>query len=240
MRSFQLATTSVLLGLFIATGAHAKDDDPLFIGGVQASSDSSYTYAGIITPIWGGKLGQGWFNRTIASWLTYEYSTTVNGADRTVRAKAPGVETGLGYAWAGANYGIGLSAAIGYRYFKVSPDLPDEDPQGGVVTFSPQVQANYAFTKRWDTDLIASHTFAGKSAESTFGRLRFGFKPRQDWRLGIEGIHQEGENYRIEQSGLFATKYLANGWGVELSGGNANSKDGNDSAYMGLAVSKQF
>ncbi len=233
-----LMTMAVLFGLSL--NASAKDDDPLFIGGFQRADHNSYTFAGVITPILGGKLGEGWFNRTIASWLTYEYDASYNGQPTTLKAKAPGIETGFGYAWQGKSYGINLSASVGYRDFRLSPNIPDEEPEGKVLVFSPQLQARYDITEHIETDLIASHAFAKKNAETSFGRLRLGYKPRWDWKFGLEGVYQEGENFRVKQNGLYLVHYLSSGWGVEVSGGKAESRDNSSSAYFGLGISKQF
>lgn len=226
--------------LLTSNNAYSKEEDPLFIGGVQASSNSSYSYGGLIIPIWGGKLGQGWFNRSIASYLTYEYRTTVNGQDVKVKAKAPGADVGLGYSWAGRSYGINLSGAIGYRYFDLKPQLPENDPKGSVYYFSPQLQARYNFTSKLDADLISSYTYGKKSAESFFNRVRFGYMPTYDWRFGLEDIYQEGNNYRIKQYGLFATTYFSNGLGVELNGGVGEDLNSSGSPYFGISFSKQF
>ncbi len=240
MKNVILSIAITAFYLSLPLEVFAKDDDPLFIGGFQRAEHNSYTYAGLITPILGGKLGEGWFNRTIASWLTYEYDTSYNGQPTQLKAKAPGIETGFGYAWAGKSYGVNISASVGYRDFRLSPNVAGEEPEGKVLVFSPQLQARYDITEHIETDLIASHAFAKKNAETSFARLRLGYKPRWDWKFGIEGIYQEGENFRVKQQGLYVVTYLKNGWGVEASGGNAESRDNSSSAYIGFGVSKQF
>lgn len=225
---------------FLSNNAYCKEEDPLFISGIQASSNSSYSYGGLITPIWGGKLGQGWYNRTFASYLTYDYTTTVNGQNIKVKAKAPGADIGLGYSWAGKSYGISLSGAIGYRYFDLKPQLPENDPSGSVYYFSPQLQARYNFTPKIDADLISSYTYGNKNADIFFNRVRLGYKPSDDWRFGLENIYQEGNNFRIKQYGLFATTYFKNGLGVELNGGVGQDLNSSGLPYFGISFSKQF
>ena len=58
------ATTlrSMLASATLVGAAVAADERPsLVIGGVQGSSRSSFTHLGLIEPIRGGSLGQGWF-----------------------------------------------------------------------------------------------------------------------------------------------------------------------------------
>lgn len=220
-----------------SSATYAREDAPLWIGGGNATSDNAFSYLGLITPLGDGKLGQGWFNQSMLSYLTYRYTTSPNGQSVDVKARAPGIATGIGYAWSGQSYGISVLGSIDYRYFDVTPSLPNEKPQGGVYGFSPQLQARYDFSSKFDTDLIAGYTFV---QQSSFNRLRFGYKPMWNWRLGAESIYQNGKNYRTVQYGLFATSYLSNGLALEVSGGTAKSQDDTTSPYFGFGVSGRF
>lgn len=210
---------------------------PLVIGGTQIAEKSSYSYLGLIRPIWGGKLGQGWFHTTIASWLTYEYGIGANNQAVTVDAKAPGIDTGLGYAWYGTSYSVNVSLAAGYRYFILTPDIAGEKPVGSVYNLTPQLQAGYRFSESLDTDIISNYSFG---QQSNFNRLRLGWMAVNGWRIGLEGVYQSGRNYRIQQQGLFIATDVGKGINLSLSGGNLEQKDGSGSAYFGLAFSRLF
>jgi hypothetical protein len=210
---------------------------PLMIGGTQHSSESAYTYLGLIRPIWGGELGKGWFHSVIGSWLAYEYDINIGNQPDTLKAKAPGIDTGLGYAWTGKDYNLSLSMALGYRHYNLSPNVPGEKPEGSTFNLTPQVQAGYNLTDSVDVALLSNYSFG---QQSNFNRLRLGFKPINNWHMGLEALYQEGRNYRIKQQGLFATTYLNNGLSLELSGGNLESKDGSSTGYVGIAFSKLF
>lgn len=228
------------IGIFsLLASAHSFAQQPSYLGiaGFQGSSEATYSFAGVIVPFNGGKVGEGPYYKAIASWLEYRYDSTQDNENIRIRARAPGIEAGVGYAWAGPSFGIDLSATIGYRNFSVRPFAPPGEPNGNVFTLNPQLQARYVFTPSIDADLISNYSIGQGAA---FHRVRLGWKPEATWRAGIEGIRQRGENYRIQQHGLFAAKQMANGLSLEVSGGRAEAKDGSTSAYGGIGLAKVF
>lgn len=228
----------LLMLLLLPTFGVADEKPLLIIGGTQHASNSSYTYLGVINPIWGGKVGQGWFNNTIASWLTYDYTGSLNGRSVGVEAKAPGIESGLGYAWSGPKYALSMSTTLGLRDIGLSPKLPNDDgPEGKTFSFSPQIQVRYQLFPKLDADLISSYAFG---PDSSFNRLRFGWTDLPGWRIGVEGIVQHGQTYHIEQQGIFLTKYLSNGLALEISAGRSRPRDDDSSPYFGISFAKMF
>lgn len=228
-----VAISLFLLPLF----ARASDQTSLFIGGSQVSELNSFTYVGVLQPLSGGKIGDGWFRKVIASWLTYEYDTFANNQDVTAKARAPGIEAGMGYSWAGERYAVSLALSGGYRYIRLKPNLPDEDPQGDVFTLTPDVQARYKFSEYVDTDILSSYAFG---QQASFNRIRLGLHPDPKWRVGLETFFQKGRNYSSKQLGVFVSSYLSNGMSYELSGGMLRNGDGVDSPYLGIGVAKFF
>lgn len=244
MRKYPRFLALALLSLSVSSSlaeeaALSKPSAPLWltIGGTQHSKESSYTYLGLIRPIWGGELGKGWFHSAIASWLTYQYDISINGQPDELKAKAPGIESGLGYGWVGDDYSLSLSVSAGYRNYRLSPDVPGEKPEGSTFHLSPQIQAGYRISESWDVALLSNYSIG---PQSNFNRLRLGVKASPAWHVGLEGIYQEGRNYRIKQAGLFATRYLSNGLSLEVSGGHLESKDESSTPYFGVAFSKVF
>ncbi|HET8808368.1 MAG TPA: hypothetical protein VFM76_08315, partial [Methylophaga sp.] len=128
----------------------AQAEQNLLIGGSQYSRTSSYTYLGLIKPFAEGQLGRGWFMSAVGSWLTYEYDINVNNQADKLEAKAPGIDLGVGYGWLGDQYYLQLSTAAGYRDYRLSPDVPGEDPEGSTLSLTPQLQAGYQFTPKFD------------------------------------------------------------------------------------------
>jgi len=209
----------------------------LIIGGIQHSNQSEFSYLGYIKPIWGGELGKGWFMTVMGSRLAYQYDINFNNQPDTLEARAPGIDAGLGYGWSTKDYYLSLSAALGYRHFNLSPNVPGEKPEGSVFNFTPQIQAGYNLTEHFDIGLLSNYSFG---QQSNFNRLRLGYKPAWNWHFGLESFYQEGRNFRIKQNGVFATTLFTNGFGLELSAGNLENQDGASTGYYGLAFSKLF
>lgn len=234
-----------LLGALLAPQAHAQAQAPepppppaplLFIGGSQGSSAGTYSYAGVITPLDGARVGQGWFRKHVASWLTYRYDTDIAGTPLQARASAPGFETGWGYAWDTERFQGDVSLALGVRHKRLRPEAARAEGQHGThVTLTPQIAARYLVTPRWDVDGLASYS-AG--THSSFVRARTGLRPADTpWRVGLEGTQSQGRDYRTRQVGLFAGRPASNGWFVEINAGRAHPRDGKGTPYVGVSVS---
>lgn len=227
----------LLAALLMIWTLPAQAEQDLLIAGSQYSRTSSYSYLGLIKPLADGQLGKGWFVSAVGSWLTYEYDININNQDDTLKAKAPGIDFGLGYGWQSDKLYLQLSAAAGYRNYRLSPNVSGEQPEGSTLSLTPQLQAGYQFTPKWDIGLLSNWSIG---PQSQFNRLRLGFRPSGVWHVGLESIYQDGKNYRSKQYGLFATRYLVNGLSLELHGGTLQSQDITSAVYLGAALSKSF
>jgi hypothetical protein len=237
MKRAPFSVSFCFTALALASMSGAQAQDALFLAGVQASSASTYVYAGEITPLQGATLGQGWYRKYIFSWLNYHYRTTQNNAEVEIRTNAPGFEAGFGHAWKGTRLNLDLSATTGYRHQHMQPLTPDGERSGGILTLNPQVQAQLTLTPTLYADLIANRAIG---LGSSFMRERLGWKPAANWRTGIEAIQLDGRTYRLEQEGLFAALSLSNNISLEWSAGRARSQDGSGSAYASFGWARMF
>lgn len=233
----------VILGIVMLNSASAlaadgaSAPDSIFISGVQYSPQSSYAYAGVLKTANGNPIGEGLYYKAIASYLTYRYNTTVNGAPVRITGSSPGIDVGAGYAWKGENYTADLSGAVGYRQLHVSPVVPANEKTGGVFSFSPQFQGTLAITKDIELGTIANYTFGQQVA---YGRGRLLKKLPDGWFGGLEEIYQKGKNYRINQTGLVIGKDLAGGYSLDVSAGRSKQRGGDTSTYAALSLSRVF
>ncbi|ART53319.1 hypothetical protein CBP34_18880 [Acidovorax carolinensis] len=240
MKLHPLSTTlryAWLAALLCAGGlAQGQETQRLFIGGSQASSAGSYTYAGQIAPLEGARVGQGWFHKSVASWLTYRYDTDVQGLPVQARAGAAGFETGWGYAWDGDRLQGDVALSVGLRHTRLRPDAVRASGEHGTrITLTPQISARYLITPQWDADMLASYS-AG--TRSRFARARVGWRPADTaWRVGLEATLSQGKDYRTEQAGLFAGHSIGAGWFLEINAGQAKPRDGKSTPYIGLSAS---
>lgn len=228
------------LALLLAAGGAACAADAvsptLLIGGGQASANSGYTYLGAIRPWRGANLGEGWFTRGVASWVSYRYGTVVAGNTVDVRANAPGLEGGIGYAWgAGSAFTGDASLALGARTTQVTPDVPTEGPKGTRATLTPQVFVRYDVTSFINAEMRASYSLGTRDR---FAKLRLGWHPAPPWRVGVEMVSAAGTTYRDVQRGVFAGAPVAPGWWVDVNAGSSRAREGKQGAYLGVSTSR--
>ena len=181
----------ILVWLLAASPAAAEQ---LWLAGAEASAGGGrYAYAGLITPLGEGRLGAGWFQRAWLDWLGYTY----DGADGTVRARAPGGEWALGRAWSAGATAAALSAGAVYRDTRLTPAAADSAVAGGRWGLKLQGEAR---TSRpgWAGEAIASYTVG---TAGYWARLR-AFRRRGDHHWpGAELVVQGDPEYRAVQVG---------------------------------------
>ncbi len=217
--------------------ASAQDASSVFFGGAQYARDSSYTYAGLLRPMAGAKPGERWYQKAVASWLTYQYVYNMNGHDVEIRSSGPGVEAGAGYAWKGDNYSVDLSGSVGFRHMRVTPIIPPNEVEGNVWTFTPQVQASLALTPRLEASTIASYAFGQKSA---YARGRLAYKIDTVWFAGVQETYLKGPNYRTNQHGVVVGRSLGNGYAAEVSVGQSKPRNESGTGYVAVGLSRVF
>ncbi|WP_194725063.1 cellulose biosynthesis protein BcsS [Noviherbaspirillum malthae] len=237
MRKHVLVSLAATVALAFSLAASAQELTGVAIGGVQYSPDSSYTYAGMLKSFPGGRLGEGWYSKVIASWLTYRYDTNISGTDYEIRARAPGIEGGVGYGWKRDRYTLSLSGSIGLRHITVKPIVPDNEETGNVWTFNPQLQGTFALTPKIEAGTLASYAFGQKSA---YAQARLAWKPSGTWFVGLQEIYLKGRNYRINQHGIVVGRPLANGYTLEISGGRSRPRDSDSTGYIAFGLSRVF
>ena len=226
------------IGTACAAAGDAPADAPgmLMIGGVQGSSVNSYAYVGLIRPMRGATPGHGFFWRGVASWLTYRYDTRPAGAaaDIEVKASAPGIDGGAGWAWDDGSFSGDVSLAAGVRHTSLSPDVePGRRPTR--LTVTPQLALRYRFSGRIDADAIGA---VSSGTRDSFARARLGAEPISGWRAGVEAVVASGPNYRNVNRGLFAGTGVARGWWIEVNAGRTTPQGGQPpSTYAGVSVS---
>jgi hypothetical protein len=235
--TFATLTLLPLLSLLASLPCEAQANNNLVIAGVQTSAKSTYAFSMAIVPFGDSRLGQGWYQKAGVSWLTYRYDGTLNSNTREVSAKAPGIEAGIGHMWSNEGSRLDLSATLGYRHIDITPFVPAGDRDGNVITLNPQIQASRQLSSGIDADLLANYAIG---LGSSYTRARLGWKPVAGWRTGLEGIWQEGKNYRITQQGLFLSRTLASGMTLEINAGQARPQNDSASAYIGLTFASTY
>lgn len=236
-RLMQFSIFFLLTILIALTSPLSSAENKLIIAGIQGSSQSSYSYVGLIQPLEKSELGKGWYRKILISHLTYRYLQTNPNTGININATAPGIEGGFGHAWSGSRWSVDLSATVGYRNISLSPISPASDDKGSIFTLNPQIQARYQFTDKLDADVLANHSLG---QGSTYARERLGWRLASGTRIGPELIQVNGRTYHNTQMGFFASTPLANNWTLELNAGRSRSQTLGDATYGGIGIAKVF
>lgn len=230
-------STALMSALHVSAVAAASGSDNLFITGVQASSQSSYAYAGVLRAAKNSSIGDGLYYKAVASYLTYTYDTTLNNLAVRNTGTAPGIDIGAGYASHGEGYTADISASVGYRHLHLSPVIPANERVGGRVSFTPQFQGSLTLAKNVEARTLISYTFG---QQSSFDRAQLIAKFPNNWFGGLEDSYQEGKKYQINQIGFVAGKNLTNGYALSLSAGRSRQRGSGSSNYAGVSLSRLF
>ena len=102
IRFIQFSIFFLFVILIALTSPILRAEDKLIIAGIQGSSQSSYSYLGLIQPLEKSTLGKGWYRKILISHLTYRYLQTNPNTGININATAPGIEGGFGHAWSGS------------------------------------------------------------------------------------------------------------------------------------------
>lgn len=228
---------AALLALLAGAPSATAADDPawLVFGGVQGSAASGFSHLGLMRPLKGARWGEGFFHRTMASWLSYEYDTTVGGQPTRVKARAPGLEAGVGHAWRRGAVQSEASLGVGVRDTDIDPAGVHSSLRGQRWALIPQVAMALPVGAAWEGEAMASYQI-GPGDRFVRARL-IGTRLRPGWRIGAEVAHQQGRTYRNLSAGVLAGKDLAGGVRLELSLGQVHTREGRREPCIGLAFS---
>ncbi|MDR9501344.1 MAG: glycosyltransferase [Desulfurivibrionaceae bacterium] len=166
------------------------------LSGLEVTPDASYLYAGMITPLPGSALGNGFIGRLWFDWSTYRYKKNNIIYD----ARGPGAETALGYQKAGRDYFWAAYGGATYRHTNLSPHDPESKVQGDKLGAKVQLEGEKTIHHFWKLSGITSYIFAH---DSDWSRIRFARVLGSGHHLGVEAITQGDDDYRLHQFGVF-------------------------------------
>ena len=223
-----------LLWLLLATGIQARADGKLALAGAEYGDENGYYYAGLLAPLPGSDLGNGFVQRYWVDWLRYEYD---NGT-RTVTAKAPGAAVALGYTRSAGPGSFSVYAGPVYRNTDLSPDDPKSDVRGAQWGVNLSLQAESSFDERWRANGIASYT-TGTASYWTRGRLTRGFYTHHE--IGVEAIFHGNDDYNAWQAGLVVLGFQpAPRTSLGFKAGTRKTSGEDFSGYIGIELARDF
>lgn len=223
-----------LLGLLFAMALQARGDGRLALAGAEYGGDNGYYYAGLLAPLPGSDLGNGFVQRYWVDWLRYEYD---NG-NRTITAKAPGAAAALGYARSTGQGSFSVYAGPVYRHTELSPDDRNSDVRGAQWGMNLSLQGEHRLGQRWRTNGIASYT-TGTASYWTRGRLTRLMNSRHEY--GMEAIFHGNDDYTAWQAGLVALGFQpAPHTTLGFKAGARKTSGEDPSGYIGIELARDF
>jgi hypothetical protein len=239
MKNVTRTYKALLLGLSFGTliiARHASAEEKLLISGAEGGGGSAYNYyvyTGLVAPILGNNLGNGFVQRYWVDVLGYKYE-----ANTQIDANAVGLEAALGYQKA---FSRGWGALyLGGRYANtwLSPYDPGNRNGGGHVWLKVQAEGETDLSQTWKVNGIASYIF---SVSDYWVRGRLLYRLNNGLYTGPEAITQGDPSYKAWQFG-----WVLNGFepfpkaklGIK-AGVRITEKVGPD-GYVGIELTKLF
>lgn len=205
MKHSHRLSKAILIALILILSAAppgALAGDKLVLAGAEGGAgdtENYYTYVGLVAPLTGDHLGNGFVQRYWVDFLGYSYET-----NRQIDAQAVGLEAALGYQESGkAGWG---AAYLGLRYnnTNLSPDDPANRTEGEHLWVKTQLEGELKLAETWKLGGIASYIF---SAESFWLRTRLLHPLEQGLSTGPEVVFMGDPNYRAWQFGWVVTGF---------------------------------
>ncbi len=227
---FRAFLPTALVGLLVLTAApDVAVAQSLLIGGAQASRASDYGYVGLIDPVWGGRLGEGFFLAPIIGVSRYSFTQS----NTRFTGLQPAASLGVGYAFSIAGVNTNLSLAAGYANTSLTPYLPAGAIHGGRGFLEPSLWVMAPITPRLSVVVNGGYLTGLRSYWFT-SYAQYRFAPH--FTLGPEIDMGGGPNYRNRMIGLRLGTEVAHR--LQLSGtlGAITNIPGSYHPYVGLGV----
>ncbi len=198
------------------------------LAGMEASRDNQYAYLGVVLPVPGQQLGQGFVQRYWLDYVAYRYEKS---PQQDIDAKVAGTEAALGYQR--GNGGGWWGAYVGARYAntRLSPGDPENNDRGWRLRAKLQFEGETQVGTGWRVNAIASHLVGDANY---WARLRLQTMLGNRWHIGPEAIVQGDANYRAYKVGAFLGNIkLGTSNALTLKAGMSRTAGVSASSYAG-------
>lgn len=210
--------------------------ESLAIAGAEVSGHrNAYGQLGVITPLPGNTLGDGFVARGVVSGVTYQYE----GAPGTVDGDALGGELMLGYQQSGAPGWWAFYTGPVVRYTELSPNDPGSDADGTQAGWGVQGEAERFVTDDFKVNFGASYALMENNPFWT--RIRLLYRIERNIFAGSEGTYQGDRDYRAWSAGAVVTGIpLTDKADLGFKAGVRKTEDLSLSPYGGVELGWRF
>jgi len=221
--------------LLAALAGTAQAEESMGFTGAEISGhNAKYGVTGMIAPLPGYHIGDGWVVRGLLDGVTYSYEKN----STTIDAEAYGAELALGYQGYYSQGWYAAYAGVFYRNTEFSPDDPNNEIRGGHVDMRFQLEGEHNFTDSFKLNANASYA---PDHEAYWFRLRPLYRIGTHVYVGPEGIIQGDKDYDAWQAGLVVTNIkLADNVDLGFKAGARKTEGQSASPYIGVEVGYLF
>lgn len=145
------------LALLCCAGAtHAES---VLIGGGSLSGQTRVLYGGVVTPLPGKRLADGWSQSLFLTGVRYEYPV----AGRDVEGIASGLKYGLMRQHKVARGSVGVGVGVAWHHTSLSPDDLGNRNRGGHLRPIIELQWQSDADRAWRSQVFSQHVFGERS-----------------------------------------------------------------------------
>lgn len=228
MKSKLQALSLVSAAVVALWGMPAWAQEGIVLSGVEASRDNQYAYLGVVMPLSGQRLGQGFVQRY---WLDYTGYTYEKQPFQTIDSAVTAVEAALGYQQSNANSWWAGYLGAHYSDTRLSPNDPDNTNQGRQWHARLQLEGETDVASGWRGNGIASYLIGDFNY---WARLRLQTTLGNQLHIGPELVVQGDSYYDAYELGVFVGNImLGETSALTLKGGVSQSSNESASLYLG-------
>jgi hypothetical protein len=194
--------------------------------GLEASRDNQYAYLGVVMPLSGQRLGQGFVQRYWLDYTAYSYEKQ-QSIDSTVTA----VDAALGYQQSNATSWWAGYLGAHYADTRLSQNDPDNDSQGKRLHARLQFEGETDVAKGWRGNGIVSYVVRDFNY---WVRLRLQTTLANQLHIGPELVVQGDSYYDAYKLGVFVGNIqVGQTSALTLKGGVNQTLNESASLYLG-------
>jgi Cellulose biosynthesis protein BcsS len=219
------------------TGDVEESTESLFVAAGQIGGQrNSYGTVGVVTPLPGSKLGNGWVARVFADEVTYSYDGAGN---RTIDGTALGGSASVGYMGSNEHGWYGVYAGPGYRHLDLSPDDRSNDGRGHNVFARVQAEGEQIVTEDFKVNGLAGTDLG--SDNRYWARVRPLARAKGDIYVGPEAaVFGDEKNHAYQVGAAVVGIHLNDKTQIGVNGGYRKGEGQPSSAYGGVELGSAF
>lgn len=196
--------------------------------GVEASRDNQYAYLGVVMPLPGQRLGQGFVQRY---WLDYTGYSYEKQPYQYIDSAVTAVDAALGYQQSNASSWWAGYLGAHYADTRLSPNDPDNDSQGKQWHARLQLEGETDVAEGWRGNGIASYLVGDFNY---WARLRLQTTLKNQLHIGPELVVQGDSYYDAFKLGVFVGNIqVGQTTALTLKGGVNKTSNEAASLYLG-------